>query len=60
VEVVWWLIQAREALGERDEAFALLQNLPDDALRRLNREVDLADFRRSSRFQQLMTSRHIQ
>ena len=60
VEVVWWLIQAREALGERDEALALLQNLPDDALRRLNREVDLADFRRSSRFQQLMTSHHIQ
>jgi len=60
VEVAWWLVQAWDALGEQDEAIALLQHVPDDALRRLNREADLAEFRRSSRFQQLMALRRIE
>ena len=60
VEVAWWLVQAWDALGKQDEALALLQHVPDDALRRLNREADLADLRRSSRFQQVMAAHHIE
>jgi serine/threonine protein kinase/tetratricopeptide (TPR) repeat protein len=60
VDVAWWLVQTWGALGQQDEAFDVLQHFPDDALGRLNRDADLADFRRSSRFQQLMTLRHIQ
>ena len=60
VEVAWWLLLTWEALGEQEEALAILQQLPDDTLHRLNREADLADFRRSSRFQQVMASHHIQ
>ncbi|HME06244.1 MAG TPA: tetratricopeptide repeat protein, partial [Bryobacteraceae bacterium] len=60
VEVGWWLVQTWDALGERDQALDILQHLPNDAFRRLNREADLADFRRSSRFLQLMALRHIQ
>ncbi len=59
VEVGWWLVQTWDALGEPDEAVKILEQLPNDILRRLNREADLADFRRSSRFLQLMTLRHI-
>jgi tetratricopeptide (TPR) repeat protein/TolB-like protein len=60
VEVAWWLVLTWDALGEQDEAIAVLQHVPDDLLRRLRRETDLADLRGSSRFKQLMTSRNIQ
>ena len=60
VEVAWWVVLTFDALGERDEAFAVLQTFPDDALRRLNRDADLAELRHSARFHQLMTARHIQ
>ncbi|MGA2601562.1 MAG: protein kinase [Bryobacteraceae bacterium] len=60
VEVSWWLIQTWDALGEQDEALAELAKVPDDMLRRIGRETDLADLRRSSRFKQLMASHRIQ
>jgi Flp pilus assembly protein TadD len=60
VEVAWWLTLTWDALGETDKAIATLQHVPDDVLRRIRRETDLADLRHDSRFQQLMASRHIQ
>ncbi|MFN0168163.1 MAG: protein kinase domain-containing protein, partial [Bryobacteraceae bacterium] len=60
VNVGWMLVLTYEALGERDRALALIEDLPDDTLRRLNRFPDLADLRADSRFQQVLVSRHIQ
>ena len=60
VEVAWWLVLGWDALGEQNEAMAELQHVPDDVLHRIARESDLADLRQSSRYKQLMTSRHIQ
>jgi tetratricopeptide (TPR) repeat protein len=59
VEVAWWLVLAWDSLMEPNEAFALLERMPEAILRRINRETDLANLRRSSRFQQLLTSRNI-
>jgi eukaryotic-like serine/threonine-protein kinase len=60
VEADWWLIMTWDSLRDRKEEFALLQQVPDSVLSRINREADLADLRRSSRFKQVMQSRHIQ
>ncbi len=60
IEVDWWLILTWEALGKHDAAFSILQYVPDDTLRRINRDAELADFSRSSRFRELMAVRHIQ
>jgi tetratricopeptide (TPR) repeat protein/TolB-like protein len=60
VEVAWWIALTWEALGDQEHAVTVLQNLPDATIRRISREADLADFRKSSRFLQLMASRHIQ
>jgi tetratricopeptide (TPR) repeat protein/TolB-like protein len=60
VEVAWWLVLTWDALGERDEAINVLQHVPDDILRRITREKELADLRQSFRFRQLMASRNIQ
>jgi eukaryotic-like serine/threonine-protein kinase len=60
MEVAWWLVLMWDTLGDTDAALTVLQNVPDDMLRRLSRETDLADFRHHARFKQLMASRHIQ
>jgi eukaryotic-like serine/threonine-protein kinase len=60
MEVAWWLVLTWETLGDRDQALAMLQTVPDDMIRRLSRETDLAEFRQSARFQQLKASRHIE
>jgi serine/threonine protein kinase/tetratricopeptide (TPR) repeat protein len=60
VNVAWMLVLTYETLGDRDPALRLVQDLPDDTLRRMSRFPDLADFCSSSLFQQLMRSRHIQ
>jgi len=49
-----------EALGEHDNALAVAEMAPDDALRRLIRSPDLADLRKDVRFQQLVKSRRIE
>jgi eukaryotic-like serine/threonine-protein kinase len=59
VEVAWWVVLTWEALAKWDDALAVLRHVPDDTLRRLARESDLADFRASSRFQELLQSRHL-
>ncbi len=60
VEADWWLIMTWDALRNQKEEFTLLEQVPDSVLSRINREADLAELRHSSRFEQLMKSRHIQ
>jgi hypothetical protein len=60
VEVAWMLVLTYDALADRERAIAFAQELPDDKLRQMNRFPDLADFCSSSRFEELMLSRHLQ
>jgi hypothetical protein len=41
------------ALGERDQAIAVVATAPFDVLRQLDRHPDLADFCRDPRYRQL-------
>ena len=59
-EVARWVVMTYEALGEHDNALAVAEMAPDDALRRLIRSPDLADLRKDVRFQQLVKSRRIE
>jgi tetratricopeptide (TPR) repeat protein len=59
-EIATMLIRVYEVLGDRQRAFELTQDLPDSAIRLINRSPDLAALRGDSRFQQLIVSRHIQ
>jgi tetratricopeptide (TPR) repeat protein/TolB-like protein len=59
VEVDRYLVMTYEALGERDQALAVAQRAPEEALRRLSRSPDMANLREDSRFQVLMKSNHI-
>jgi len=43
-----------EALGERDLAIQVLKGATAETLRELDRQPDMADFRRDSRFKQLV------
>jgi serine/threonine protein kinase/tetratricopeptide (TPR) repeat protein len=58
--VARWVIMTYEALGERSRALDVAETAPDDALRRLKRSPDMADFQNNPRFQQLVQSRHVQ
>jgi tetratricopeptide (TPR) repeat protein len=57
---VRWVVMAYEAMGLRERALAIAEVASDDALRRLDRSPDMADFRKDSQFQRLTQSRHIQ
>jgi eukaryotic-like serine/threonine-protein kinase len=59
IEVAMLLVRTYEVLDDRDRALELIQNVPDDALRLLNKSPDLAELRRDSRFQKLMRSHRI-
>jgi tetratricopeptide (TPR) repeat protein len=49
-----------EALGQREQALALLRSSSDQVLAQAVRRVDLADLHQDSRFKQLVDSRRIQ
>jgi serine/threonine protein kinase/tetratricopeptide (TPR) repeat protein len=60
LEVGKWVVMTYEALGEHDRALDVIEAVPDDALRRLNRSPDMAELRKNNRYQQVLQSRHIQ
>ncbi len=60
VEVAWWAVLTWDALKDAKQAIAVLRNMPEESLRRLSLDADLAELRRSSRFKELLVSRNIQ
>ncbi len=60
VEVSWWAVLTWDALGDDEQAIAVLRSMPDEMLGRLSRDADLAELRHSSRFKELLASRNIQ
>jgi serine/threonine-protein kinase len=57
--VLYWLVRTYVALGDRDRATGLAEDAPDETLRRLTRQPDLAEFLSNPRLQSLMQSHHI-
>ena len=53
-KVIRHAVLTYEVLGQRDRAIQVLEGAPSDLLHELDRQPDLADFRRDSRFRQLV------
>ena len=57
--VRWMAALTYETLGQRERTLTLIQDAPEDLLRRLNGFQDLADLQKDSRFRELLASRNI-
>jgi hypothetical protein len=58
--VARWVVLTYVVLGEHDRAIDVVEHLPDEVIKSLNRLSGLAELQRDPRFQELMQFRHIQ